>query len=85
MKTMIQAFAISLVAHVVYIAATISLGYWKTKMYQPDIASAWESVDQLSNEVVFGQAGPPIVYVWSLIGVTMISAVVLYVYKAARR
>ncbi|NGY80847.1 hypothetical protein F6Y03_00870 [Bacillus megaterium] len=85
MKTMIQAFAISLVAHVVYIAATISLGYWKTKMYQPDIASAWESVDQLSNEVVFGQGTTDCLRVWSLIGVTMISAVVLYVYKAARR
>ncbi|WP_237746924.1 MULTISPECIES: hypothetical protein [Geobacillus] len=53
-------------------------------MYQPDVVNAWESVGQLQNEVVFSQTGSPIVYVWSLIGVTMIGAIVLHVYKAAR-
>lgn len=75
---------ISLAAHIVYLAVTIGWGYWKTKMYQPDVVNAWESVGQLQNEVVFSQTGSPIVYVWSLIGVTMIGAIVLHVYKAAR-
>ncbi|BBW95900.1 hypothetical protein ACPVTF_10970 [Geobacillus icigianus] len=85
MKTMWQAFMFSAVAHMMYFAATIGWGYWKTTMYQPDIVNAWESVGQLQNEVVFSQTSSPIVYVWSLIGVTVISAIVLHMYKAARQ
>ncbi|KAF0995480.1 hypothetical protein [Geobacillus sp. TFV-3] len=85
MKTVIQALLISLVVHIVYFAATIGIGYWKTKLYKPDVANAWEHVDMLQNEVVFGQAGSSVVYLFSFVGVAMISGLVLYVYKMARR
>lgn len=81
LKTVIQALLISLMAHIVYFAATISIGYWKTKLYKPDVANAWERVDMLQNEAVFGQAGSPVVYLFSFVGITAVSALAIHLYK----
>ncbi|ALA68925.1 membrane protein [Geobacillus stearothermophilus 10] len=84
MRTVILALLISLTAHIVYFAATIGIGYWKTRLYKPNAANAWGRIDMLQNEVVFGQAGSSVVYLFSFVGVAVISALVLYVYKMAR-
>lgn len=84
MKTVIHAFVISIIVHVVYLASTIGIGYWKTKLYKPDVENAWEKAAMLQNEVVFGHTGSPILYLVSFVGVAAVVALVMHVYQMVR-
>ncbi|MBA9028842.1 hypothetical protein [Peribacillus huizhouensis] len=65
MKIILQAFIGSVIIHLVYIVCTMVVGYVKTKYYKPDIASKWDKVDYLQNEVAFGMVISPLFYVFS--------------------
>ncbi|BDG36155.1 MULTISPECIES: hypothetical protein [Anoxybacillaceae] len=84
MKTAVQAVFISLMIHMLYIAVTIGIGCWETKIYQPNIVNAWERVYMLQNEVVFGHTGSPVVYLFSFVVIAVISAIIIRWHKTLR-
>lgn len=51
----LQAIIGSILIHVSYIACMKLVGYFKTNAYKPDIVVAWDKVEILQNEVVFGK------------------------------
>ncbi|WP_042150516.1 membrane protein [Paucisalibacillus sp. EB02] len=81
MKTMLQAFFASIFIHIIYIGGMILVGFIKTKNYQPDIAGAWENVEMLQNEVAIGYVYSPIIYLFSIIGLTVICGIIILLYK----
>lgn len=81
MKLVIQAFIASVIIHIVYIICMIGIGYIKTKFYKPNLLGEWENVDYLKSEVAFGMAISPFFFVFSLIGITIISGIIIYLYK----
>ncbi|MBO1001004.1 hypothetical protein IOC57_25175 [Bacillus sp. SD075] len=81
MKVVIQAFMGSIAIHIVYIAGLILVSYIKTRNYKPDIVNAWDKVETLQNEVVFGKVNSPFLYVFTFMGVTLIYGVIILLYK----
>ncbi|MEH7383367.1 hypothetical protein V7138_23105 [Bacillus sp. JJ1533] len=78
---MIQAFIASVMIHFIYFVCTVGIGYIKTKFFNPDISSEWEKVEYLQNEVVFGMVISPFIFVYSLVGITIICGIIIYPYK----
>ena len=80
-KTVLQAVISSVVIHLVYIVRQMVVGYIKTRNYNPDIVSAWDKGETLKNEVVFGKAISPFIYLLTFIGVTVICGIFIFLYK----
>ncbi|MFA9560153.1 hypothetical protein ACERII_22820 [Evansella sp. AB-rgal1] len=81
MKLVFQAIICSIIIHVVYISSIIFVGYIKTRNYVPDIASSYESVEYLQNEVTFGVVFSPFFFLFTFVGVAAICGCILYFYK----
>jgi hypothetical protein len=81
MKIVIKALIGSFVIHFIYMVGRMTVSYVKTKNYNPDIASAWNKVETLQSEVVFGQVGSPFLYLFSFLGVTVICGIIMFSYK----
>lgn len=81
LKIIIQSFIISIVIHLIYIVGTLILGYVKTKNYKPDIANRWGKVETLQNEVAFGTVGSPVFFLFTFIGITLISLLSINTYR----
>lgn len=81
MKLVFQAIICSVIIHIVYIAGIILVGYIKTKNYVPDIASNYENVMYLQNEVTFGVIFSPFYFVLTFVGVTAICGLILFFFK----
>lgn len=82
MKTVLQAVMASIILHIIYIFSTIGIGYLKTMYYKPDIKG---DVYLLQNEVAFGMVTSPHVYLISLLGVFIICASIISLYKKVKR
>ncbi|UII57666.1 hypothetical protein LS684_09690 [Cytobacillus spongiae] len=85
MKTIIQAFVLSFVIHVLYIGGTFVVGYIQTLNYHPDIAHKWESIDTLQNEVALRMVGSPLYYVLTFIGCALFCGLIIYGYEKSVR
>ncbi|MFC6037821.1 hypothetical protein ACFPYN_00010 [Paenisporosarcina macmurdoensis] len=81
MKVVLQAFMGSIAVHVVYIVGMVLVGYIKTRNYKPDIASAWDKVETLQNEVVFVKVNSPFLYLFTFLGVAVICGIIIFSYK----
>jgi hypothetical protein len=81
MKTILQAFIASLIVHIIYISGMMLVGFIKTKNYQPDIAGAWGNIEMLQNEVAIGYTYSPVFYLFSILGLTVVCGIVLFLYR----
>lgn len=81
MKIILQAFISSIIIHIIYIVGMMLVGYIKTRNYKPDIASAWDKVETLQSEVVFGKVNSPFLYLFTFIGVTVMCGIIIFSYK----
>ncbi|MFS0639227.1 hypothetical protein AB1K84_25470 [Mesobacillus foraminis] len=81
MKVVFQAFIGSIAIHIIYIVGMMLVGYIKTRNYKPDIANAWDKVETLQSEVVFGKVNYPFLYLLTFIGVTVICGIIMFSYN----
>ncbi|MEK3796925.1 hypothetical protein MHI18_01505 [Peribacillus sp. FSL H8-0477] len=81
LKTVIQSLAVSLGLHVIFLFGTFFIGYIKTRNYQPDSAKQWESVDTLQNEAAFGFSVSPLFFLFTFIGLAVLSGIVILFYR----
>jgi hypothetical protein len=82
MKTVLQAVIASIILHIIYILSIIGIGYIKTIYYKPDMQG---EVYLLQNEVAFGTVISPYAYIISLLGVSIICASIIFLYKKIKR
>jgi len=80
-KTVLQAVMSSVIIHLVYIVGQMVVGYIKTRNYKLDIVSARDKGETLQNDVVFGKAISPFIYLLTFIGVTVICGIFIFLYK----
>lgn len=81
LKTVIQSLAVSLGLHLIYLFAIFLIGYFKTRNYQPELANQWENVHTLQNEVAFGFSTSPLLFLFTFIGLTVLSGLVILFYR----
>lgn len=81
MRFILKAFIGSILIHLIYIIYTIMDGYIKTKNYNPDMPSAWDNVDVLQDEVVFGMVISPFFVLFSFLNVSIICAIIIFSYE----
>lgn len=81
LKTIMQVLGISLIIHIIYLALTLIVGYLQTRNYNPSIANGWTEVEMLQNEVAFGTVESPLFMLYSFLGVSMISAFFIFLFK----
>ena len=81
LKTVIQSLAVSLGLHVIYLVGTFLIGSIKTINYQPDSANQWENVDTLQNEAAFGFSVSPLFFLFTFIGLAVMSGIVILFYR----
>lgn len=81
----IQSLFISFVIHLIYIVGTMTVGYVKTRNYKPDSESKWENIEMLQNKVAFGVVGSPLFYLFSFIGVALLSGLIMVVLNNVNR
>ena len=81
MKVVLQALIGSIAIHIVFLVGMMLVNYIKTRNYKPDISSAWDKVETLQGEVVFGNVIPPFLYLFTFIGVTVICGIIIFSYK----
>lgn len=67
--------------HGIYFVATFAVGYVKTITYKPDWEAAWSNVENLQNEVAFGYALSPILYVGSFLVTILACGIILRRYE----
>lgn len=84
MKLFKQAAACSIAIHVIYFLGVLLIGYIKTMNYTPDIEGSWKSVNTLQNEVAFGVAGSPFLFIFTFIGITVFCEMVIVLYRRLR-
>lgn len=77
LKTVIQSLAVSLGLHVIYLYGTFLIGYIKTINYQPNR----ENVHTLQNEVAFGFSVSPLFFLFTFIGMAVLSGVIILFYR----
>lgn len=77
MKLFMQAAVGSIAIHVIYLLGLMLIGYIKTMNYTPDIEGSWKSVEPLQNEVAFGMASSPFVFVFTFIGAAVICGMLI--------
>jgi menaquinol-cytochrome c reductase cytochrome b subunit len=68
----------SIVLHLLYLVSMILIGYIKTRSYEPDFSSNWETLHVLQNEVAFGSTISPLFFLVTFIGVAVIGGILLY-------
>lgn len=76
-----QAFVGSIVIHIIYIVGMMLVSYIRTRNYKPDIDDAWDKVETLQSEVVFGKVNSPFLYLLTFIGVAVICGIIIFSYK----
>ena len=84
MKILLKVFIGSLIIFVifiVYMMLELLVGYTKTKLYNPDIQSKWESVDVLQNEVSFGMIISPFFLLFSFLLMAIICVIIIFFYE----
>jgi len=81
LKTIILSLCISFVVHLIYLIGTLVIAYIKTKNYTPNLENNWENVGTLQNEVAFGAAGNPLVFLLTFIGVAFICGFIILSYE----
>lgn len=81
MKTIIQSLIASFITHILYFGGMMLVGYIQTKKYVPDINHAWEDVEVLQNEVAFGAVGSPLFFIFTFVGVALVSGLIIFLYK----
>jgi quinol-cytochrome oxidoreductase complex cytochrome b subunit len=81
MKIVVQALILSFLLHIVYFLGMFLVGYFRTMSYKPDIKNAWQSVDELQNEVAFGVSISPLSYILSFLGVALVCGIIIFLYK----
>ncbi|MEH7376068.1 hypothetical protein [Neobacillus drentensis] len=81
MRIVLQAFICSVIIHVTYFSSIFLVGYIKTCLYKPDIASEWDKIDTLQNEVAFGMVISPVLSLLTFIGVAVICGIIILLYK----
>jgi hypothetical protein len=81
MKEILQALIGSVVLHIIYFVSMMFVSYIKTIKYKPDLANAWDNVETLQSEVVFGKVGSPFLYLITFVGVTVICGIIMFTYK----
>ncbi|MDQ0231222.1 hypothetical protein [Metabacillus malikii] len=83
-KPIIQSLVISFVIHLIYFVGTFVVGYIKTRNYKPDLVSNLETIETLQNEVAFGMVFSPLLFLFTFIGVALISGFVIKLYRKLR-
>jgi hypothetical protein len=81
MKVVLQAFICSIAIHIVYLVGMMLVSFFKTRNYKPDLANAWDNVETLQSEVVFGNVNSPLIYLFTIIGVTVICGFIIFFYQ----
>jgi hypothetical protein len=81
MKVILQALIGSVVIHIIYFVSMMVVSYIKTRKYKPNLGNAWDHVETLQSEVVFGQVGSPFLYLITFVGVTVICGIIMFSYK----
>ncbi|WP_449623113.1 hypothetical protein [Robertmurraya sp. Marseille-Q9965] len=81
MKTIIHSLIVSVLFHIIFFGGMLVVGYVKTRNYEPDLANRWERVEILQNEVAFGTVGSPLIFIFTFIGITLISFLILFFYQ----
>jgi hypothetical protein len=81
MKVILQALIGSVVIHIIYFVGMMFVSYLKTRNYKPDLANAWNNVETLQSEVVFGKVGSPLLYLITFIAVTVICGIFMFLYR----
>lgn len=81
MRIVLQAIICSVIIHVIYFASIFLVGYIKASYYKPTIASEWDSVDPLQNEIAFGMVISPDFFLLTFIGVAAICGIIIFLYK----
>lgn len=85
MKCILQALAISLLIHVIYVVGTLSLGFIKTLIYRPDIETAWTQIDALQSSVAFGVTFSSYIIMLSFVCGFLVCWAALFVIQKRRR
>ncbi|WP_227397076.1 hypothetical protein [Jeotgalibacillus aurantiacus] len=75
MKIITQSLIISFVIHVVYFLGTVGIGYIKTMNYVPDVEHYRGNIEIYENEVAFGVARSPFLFLFTFIGVAVICGI----------
>lgn len=81
MKLLLQAFLGALFIHIIYFVALFAVGYVKTLTYRPNMALYWENAERLPQEVAFGTATSPVLYLATFFGVMLMCGILLFSYK----
>lgn len=81
MKLFLQATSVSLIIHLLYLAAVLLVGYIKTKNYQPNVTGAWDQADTLQTQVAFGYTGSPFLFLFTFLAVALITGKILFSFK----
>ena len=84
MKLLMQALFFSLVLHIIHFVTMMTIGYIKTKRYEPDIDSAWNNAERLTNNVSIGTSVSPYSYMVSILIGTVICALIIAVVNRNR-
>lgn len=81
MKLLLQSLLISIIVHFIYFAGSIISGIILTRRHVQDISVAYENVQYLQNEVVFGYAISPYFFIGTFLLVAAIAAIVITLLK----
>ncbi|MGV2940524.1 hypothetical protein AB5I83_13080 [Mesobacillus sp. LC4] len=84
MKLFIQAAIGSIAIHVIYFVSLLVIGYIKTVNYTPDIEGSWNRVDPLQNEVAFGTTSSPFFFLFTFIGMTFFSVMIIVLFRKVK-
>jgi|HigsolmetaAR203D_1030402.scaffolds.fasta_scaffold00147_20 menaquinol-cytochrome c reductase cytochrome b subunit len=85
MRTIVLSVIISLVMHVIFFAGAAAVGYFKSKQYEPDIASRWENIEPLQQEAAFGFSVNPLLLLVTFIGVAILSGAIIAISGRMKR
>lgn len=72
-KSLLGATAI----HGIFFMSTMAVGYIKTVNNKPDWEASWANAGNLSNEVAFGSASSPFLYVGSFLATVLACGIIL--------
>jgi len=81
LKIIVNALIGSAALHILYLAAVLAAGYVKTVTHKPSMAEAWGEVDVLQNEIAFGTAASPFLFLGTFLGLSVVCGLILYAYQ----
>lgn len=85
MRTIVLSVIISLMIHAIFFAGAAAAGYFKSKHYEPDIASRWENIEPLQQEAVFGLSVHPLLLLATFVGVAMLCGAIIAISGRMKR